>query len=125
MHFYSFPENAKTKIRVSTLGNSPGRISTMTPEKMEFYRERIHALYKEINDDLNKENEGEKVVELDTSIGRLSRMDAMQSQQMAFELRRRKEQHLLRLDSALARIKKGTYGACGKCQKPINEARLE
>lgn len=97
----------------------------MTPEKMEFYRKQIHAQYKEIQDDLNKENDGEKVVELDTSIGRLSRMDAMQGQQMALELRRRKEQHLMRLDSALARIQKGTYGSCGKCKKPINEERLE
>lgn len=97
----------------------------MTPEKIKFYKERIHALRTEINDDLNKKNDGEKVVELDTSIGRLSRMDAMQGQQMALELRRRKEQHLMRLDSALARIKKGTYGACGKCKKLINEERLE
>lgn len=97
----------------------------MTPEKMESYEERILALYKEIHEDLDKDNEGEKVVELDTSIGRLSRMDAMQGQQMALELRRRKEQHLMRLDSALVRIKKGTYGACGKCKKPINEERLE
>ena len=97
----------------------------MTPEKMIFYKERIHTLYQEIKEDLEKDKDGEKVVELDTSIGRLSRMDAMQSQQMALELRRRKKQHLMRLDSALIRIQKGTYGACGRCKKPISEERLE
>ena len=97
----------------------------MTPAKMALYKERIHCLYEEIKDDLNKNNDGEKVVELDSSIGRLSRMDAMQGQQIALELRRRKEQHLMRLDSALARIRKGTYGTCGRCKKPINAERLE
>ena len=92
---------------------------------METFKDLILSLSKEIKDDLNKDNDGEKVVELDTSIGRLSRMDAMQSQQMALELRRRKEQQLMRLENALTRITKGTYGACGRCKKPISEERLE
>ena len=69
--------------------------------------------------------DGEKVVELDTSIGRLSRMDAMQSQQMALELRRRREQQLLRVQNALKRMNRGTYGVCGKCRAPMPEERLE
>ncbi len=97
----------------------------MTPEKLESYSQRIHSLYNEIQEDLQQENEGVKVVELDTSIGRLSRMDAMQDQQMALELRRRKEQQLIRLESAMARIKKGTFGACARCRKPIHEERLD
>ena len=65
------------------------------------------------------------MVQLDTSIGRLSRMDAMQNQQMALELRRRQEQQLQRIANALKRMDKGTYGLCGKCKQPIAEDRLE
>jgi len=97
----------------------------MTPEKLQSFEKSIHNLIQEIQQDLDQENDGEKAVELDTSIGRLSRMDAMQNQQMALELRRRKENQLMRLENALTRITKGTYGACGKCKKPISEDRLE
>ncbi|MDG2214267.1 MAG: TraR/DksA C4-type zinc finger protein, partial [Verrucomicrobiota bacterium] len=58
-------------------------------------------------------------------IGRLSRMDAMQNQQMALELRRRQEQQLQRIANALKRMDKGTYGLCGKCKQLIAEDRLE
>lgn len=126
MHLSFLSQKCKLrKNRVSTLALVNGRVPSMTPEKLIFYKERIHTLYQEIKEDLEKVKDGEKVVELDTSIGRLSRMDAMQSQQMALELRRRKEQHLMRLDSALIRIQKGTFGACGRCKKPIKEERLK
>ena len=65
------------------------------------------------------------MVELDTAIGRLSRMDAMQDQQMALELRRRQELQLQRITNALKRVKNGTYGQCVRCRKPIAEERLE
>ena len=97
----------------------------MPPEKQQVFKGRIDDLIQEIQQDLRQDNDGEKVVELDTSIGRLSRMDAMQNQQMALELRRRKENQLMRLENALKRIEKGTYGACGKCKKNISEDRLE
>ena len=32
---------------------------------------------------------------------------------------------LLRIDAALDRIAKGTYGICAKCGEPISDARLE
>ena len=65
------------------------------------------------------------VVKLDSSIGRLSRMDALQNQQMALELKRRQENQLLRIKNAIKRMDKGQYGLCGKCKKSINEERLE
>ncbi|MGB0583220.1 MAG: TraR/DksA family transcriptional regulator, partial [Limisphaerales bacterium] len=65
------------------------------------------------------------IVELDTAIGRLSRMDAMQNQQMALELKRRQETRLQRVKNALKNIDRGKYGICGKCRKPIDESRLE
>ncbi|MCC6222385.1 MAG: TraR/DksA family transcriptional regulator [Thermoleophilia bacterium] len=32
---------------------------------------------------------------------------------------------LAAIDAALARIDRGTYGTCGRCEQPIGEARLE
>lgn len=46
-------------------------------------------------------------------------------QQRDLALRDRATQQLALVDSALARLDAGTYGACQRCGKPIAEARLE
>ena len=65
-------------------------------------------------------------VELDQqSVGRLSRMDAMQGQAMALEQDRRREEQISRIDAALRRIESGDYGYCVKCNEPISAKRLD
>ena len=97
----------------------------MNADRITYFRERLEGLAKEINEDLSASKDSAGIVELDTSIGRLSRMDAMQNQQMALELRRRQENQLLRIKNTLKRMDQGQYGLCGKCKKPISEERLE
>jgi len=66
-----------------------------------------------------------KPVKLDqTSVGRLSRMDAMQAQQMAQEVVRRRAQQLVRIEGALRRIASSEYGVCFVCGEPIDARRL-
>jgi DnaK suppressor protein len=65
-------------------------------------------------------------VELDqSSVGRLTRMDALQSQAMAAEIERRREAELARIASALERLEQGDYGYCVTCGEPIAPRRLE
>ncbi len=103
----------------------------MDPEQQEGFRGKLEQLAAEIREDLETNQESAKTVDLDTSIGRLSRMDAMQSQQMALELRRRQQLQLQlqlqlqRVESALQRIEKRTFGKCGKCHGDISGERLE
>ena len=97
----------------------------MNAERLAHFRECLESLATEIKAYLSSSKESAGVVELDTSIGRLSRMDAMQNQQMAMELRRRKKSQLLQITNALKRIDQGSYGQCGLCQRPISEDRLE
>lgn len=64
-------------------------------------------------------------VELDqTSVGRLSRMDALQQQAMALETERRRAAERLRIEAALQRIESGDYGNCVSCDEEITEKRL-
>ena len=66
-----------------------------------------------------------RVVELDqTSVGRLSRMDALQGQAMSKEQGRRRELELKKISAALRRIKSGDYGDCLACDEPIAIKRL-
>ena len=69
--------------------------------------------------------ESRQPVELDqTRVGRLSRMDALQSQAMSIETDRRRHRELARIDAALARIESGDYGYCLACGEEIEDARL-
>jgi DnaK suppressor protein len=64
-------------------------------------------------------------VELDqASVGRLSRMDAMQGQQMALEGARRRQQELAKIEGSLRRIELGEYGNCTVCGEEIDVRRL-
>ncbi len=65
-------------------------------------------------------------VELDQqSVGRLTRMDAMQKQEIAQAADRRRKAHMVRLQRALARMDEGDYGYCADCGEPIAPARLD
>ncbi|MDT8429765.1 MAG: TraR/DksA family transcriptional regulator [Pseudomonadales bacterium] len=59
-----------------------------------------------------------------SSIGRLSRMDAMQGQQMALEAERRRKQQLVQIVAALRRIESGDFGECISCGEQIALGRL-
>ena len=65
-------------------------------------------------------------VELDQpAMGRVSRIDAIQQQQMALASERKRREELVRIDAALQRIADGSYGECLMCEEPIAEKRLE
>lgn len=64
-------------------------------------------------------------VELDQqSVGRLSRMDAMQMQAMAQAVEARRQGRLQRIDAALHRLDESDYGFCVDCGEDIPAKRL-
>ena len=80
-----------------------------------------HAIRQRIDDSPDSAK-----VELDqTRVGRLSRMDAMQVQQMELALKRRQTRELMALGRALKRIDEGEYGYCLECGEEINPNRLD
>ena len=77
----------------------------------------------EIDDYLSKTKDS-AAVEPDKGLGRLSRMEAMQDQQMVLELRRRKKRQLLEVKNAISRIEQNLFGKCVFCGKKISSERL-
>lgn len=70
--------------------------------------------------------DGRAVVQLDQqSVGRLSRMDAMQAQSMALATEERRKAERARVTAALRRINAGDYGYCLNCDAEIDARRLE
>lgn len=65
-------------------------------------------------------------VQLDqSSVGRLSRMDALQQQAMAAGIRDMLIQKRLKIKAALDRISAGRFGICCQCEGEIEGGRLE
>lgn len=66
------------------------------------------------------------IVALDqTTVGRLSRMHAIQEQATAIATGRQREQELARIEAALQRIADGEYGCCLVCGEVIDARRLD
>ena len=59
------------------------------------------------------------------SVGRLSRMDALQGQAMAQAAERQRRADIQRISAALKRLDDGDYGYCVECGEEIAEKRLE
>ncbi|WP_417674218.1 TraR/DksA family transcriptional regulator [Roseibium sp.] len=89
-------------------------------------RMRLLALKREL-EALSAMSEGARAtVELDQqSVGRLSRMDALQGQAMAQASERQRRTDLVRIEAALKRLDDGDYGYCLECGEEIAAKRLE
>ena len=59
------------------------------------------------------------------SVGRLSRMDAMQQQAMAQAQERRRKAEGVRIKAALERLAEGEWGYCLSCGEEIAAKRLD
>lgn len=76
-----------------------------------------------LEDDLGAQDR--KTVTLDqSSVGRLSRMDAMQRQAMAEATHRRRHARKGRIEAALQRIDEGEFGYCADCGDRIARKRV-
>ena len=98
----------------------------MKKNQLDIFRQALISLRDEIEQLVTENKEAAGVVALDQSkVGRLSRMDALQAQQMAQEMARRRQIQLQKIDTALRRMDAGEYGYCLACDEEIALARLE
>jgi DnaK suppressor protein len=93
---------------------------------LEEARKALLARRDEILDLSKISSESRDAVALDQqSIGRLSRMDALQAQAMAKANERQRQIELSRIEAALRRIAEDEYGYCQKCGEEIAPQRLK
>jgi DnaK suppressor protein len=92
---------------------------------LETVRQRLLAMREELLQADEAAETDRAPVELDqSSVGRLSRMDAMQMQAMAVAAQQRRRIERDMINAALQRIEASDYGFCTKCGEPIAPARL-
>lgn len=99
-------------------------VEPLTREQLQELRALLEESRTDAERNLSSSTEEAKPVDLGLSIGRLSRVDALQQQHMAMARRQRLERQVEQIGAALARITSGTYGDCIQCGEPIGYARL-
>ncbi len=93
---------------------------------LDHFKKRLTKRYQIILADREAQKKNTAPKELDqTSVGRLSRMDAMQQQQMAKAAALLVDQERRRIETALKRIASEEYGYCILCDEEIAGKRLE
>ncbi|GGH25991.1 transcriptional regulator, TraR/DksA family [Cribrihabitans marinus] len=98
----------------------------MNETEIARFEQRIRARLEQIDTEDRLGAGGQAVVQLDQqSVGRLSRMDALQNQAMAKAQQARRDAQRRRLEGALRRIEAGEYGWCDGCGEDLPPARLE
>ena len=96
----------------------------MDDSQIEALKVKVQSMLRELEAELHASAGDEAVVTLDASIGRLSRMDAMQQQKMAMANRQNIQIRQHQVRAALVAIEDGEYGECRKCGDEIGYPRL-
>jgi DnaK suppressor protein len=100
-------------------------VEELTDSQIEELKADLLALREQLRLHLSDSSEGQKPVDLDEPIGRVSRIDAIQQQKMAQANRRNAELRQQRVTVALAAIEDGTFGECRRCEECIGFRRLK
>ena len=96
----------------------------LTDREKDSLREALLTLREELSDMLASSEGDAAPVDLEEPIGRLSRMDAMQQQNMIMANRRAARSRLQQTHAALTRFDEDEYGDCLDCGEAIDFRRL-
>lgn len=97
----------------------------LSDEEAKALQTKLVALVTELEESLHASAAAAAPVVLDqSSVGRLSRMDAMQQQSMAKATRQKAQLRLTQCKVALSSFEREAYGLCRKCEEPIGYPRL-
>lgn len=99
-------------------------MSTLTDEQRAALQQQLMAMRLALTQRSDAAVEDTRPVSLDQPIGRLTRMDAMQQQQMAIGQQQRIGQELQQIEAALQRLDDNRYGYCLRCKDDIPYDRL-
>ena len=98
----------------------------LTDKQLSGFRQSLMQVRDDLHLVLEISEESGETVTLDQSkVGRLSRMDALQQQQMSNACRAGHRKRLLAVEHALSALDQGNYGWCESCGELIDIRRLE
>jgi len=96
----------------------------MTSEEKKLLKHKIIDLIKKSEADLIEIAKMTQPIKPENSLGRVSRMDAINNKSVMEAAERNKKAKLSKLKLALTNIDTQNYGICSKCSNQIQQGRL-
>jgi len=96
----------------------------MSPQEKKELKQKIEELIIKYEHDITETEKMTEPVKPENSLGRISRMDAINNKSVMEASLRNKISKRNKLKFALTQIDKEGFGLCINCQKPINPKRL-
>lgn len=98
---------------------------SLTEDQLDEIRSELLRSLRKIERSMKITNKAARPVKLDqTSVGRLSRIDAIQNQSLTQGLQEREQAKHAAIVGAIGRMDEGKYGICTACGRPIGFERL-
>ena len=98
----------------------------LTQQQIKQLGDELSRIQGTLEEQLRISKESSNIVQLDqTTIGRVSRIDAIQQQKMLQSTRQSARTRLIRINRALTFLAQGEYGYCQNCDTTIGLPRLQ
>ncbi len=96
----------------------------MTQEELKILKRDIKRMITTLQSELQELEESAKPISPENSIGRISRMDAINNKGVLDASIRNRKKKLSKLQLALSKVDSPGFGNCVNCKNPINPKRL-
>lgn len=96
----------------------------LSPEQRQAFKLKIIELIEKSEQDIIEIEKMTQPVKPENSLGRISRMDAINNKSVMEVALRNKKSKLTKLKIALSKVDEDNFGICIQCNKDIQEKRL-
>jgi DnaK suppressor protein len=97
----------------------------MDKKKLEYFRKRLEVRQQELRRTVSRTEQDGRTVDEDSAQDIADRAASSYTKEFLFHQSNNDRQLLAMVESALDRIRQGTFGECISCGKEINAKRLE
>src|SRR5438046_650761 len=98
---------------------------TMDKKKLEAFKKKLEERQQTLRRTVSRTEEDGRVADQDTAQDIADRAASSYTKEFLFSQSNNERQHLKMVETALQRIREGTFGECVNCGSEINAKRLE
>ena len=97
----------------------------MDKKKLDAFKKRLEERQRELRQNVTRNEQDGRAADMDTAQDIADRASSSYTKEFLFHQSSNERQTLQMVESALSRIREGTFGECINCGNEINAKRLE
>ena len=113
------------RLEAGHLSGDHRRVRTMEKKKLEVFKRRLEDRQRELRYTMNRTAQDGRDADLESAQDIADRAANSYNKEFLFSQSNNERQLLQMVDSALSRIREGSFGQCISCGEDINSKRLE